>query len=143
MNPEVDWVVLAKHAEAVQGHMNLAGAGFYNLQTPPTEEGQVPMVHIGIGVCLVVPWTHTNQKFPLHLSIVSEDGRELFTAEAEVEAGRAPGMKHGEDSRAYMAVNTILPMPPPGGYRVLARFAKHTRSAPFRVHPPGRGLQVA
>ena len=145
MRPEVDFVVVANHAECLNGLLYLAGAGFTDLYQPPAPEGQTAAVNIGVGVSTIVPWSETNKEHSLTVAIENEDGQVLWEAtDIKVEVGRSPGTVAGTDFRPQIAINAIMPCPPLGGYRVRATFAKHTKSAAFRVAPPpGGNLRIA
>lgn len=145
MRPEVDFVVIANHAECQNGLLYLAGAGFTELYQPPAPEGQQGAVHLGIGVSMIVPWSETNKELSLEVAIENEDGQTLWKAsDIKVEVGRSPGTVAGTDFRPQIAIGATMPCPPLGGYRVRATFAKHTKSVAFRVAPPPQGnLRIA
>ncbi len=139
---EIEYMLLANHAEAVNGLLHVLGAGWtdqWRGRQPP--DVPPPLTHFAIGVSVLVPWTETNRPHHLILTIESEDGSELGRVEADLEIGRPPRIPVGSDQRAVLAINVNIQFPGPGGYRVVARLGEQTRSGSFRVHdevPPGQ-----
>lgn len=132
--PRVETLLMANHAEAQNGLLYVMGGGWTDLHRPPRNpEDPPPVSHIGIGVTILVAWTETNRRYPLLLKIESEDGRELFKVEGEMESGRPPGSPEGQDLRSALAVNGEVAFPHPGGYRVVAQVGDDVRTVSFRV----------
>jgi hypothetical protein len=141
--PEIEYVVVADHAEAFNGKLYLHGAGWTDVQQPIGPGGQPGIVHIGMAVSILVGWNETNRRFPLRLAIVHEDGGELVKVDAQIEAGRPPGTTPGSDLRNMLAIGAELQFPKPGSYELRAEIAGKKRSVSFRVHhaaaPTGPG----
>jgi len=136
--PQVETLILANHAEAVNGLLYIAGGGWTDHWRPPMPEGQVPISSLGIGVGILVPWGETNRKHTITLRIESEDGGpQLTQLEGEIEVGRPPGIPDGIDQRAVLGINFNLQFPAAGGYRIVAECRESTRSVSFRVHDSG------
>ena len=139
--PQIEFVTLASHAEAINGLLYLQGAGWTDIQQPAGPQGQPGIVHMGIGVSILVGWNETNRRYPHNLSVVHEDGSVLMHADGQVEAGRPPGLPAGSDLRSVLAVSAEMQFPKAGGYEVRAEIDGKVRSAAFRVHqappPPG------
>jgi hypothetical protein len=137
---ELEYVLLADHAEAVNGRLNVLGAGWTDQYRGVVLGAGAPISHFGIGVSVLVPWNETNRPHRLGIRIEDEDGANIGGLEADLEMGRPPGIAHGSDQRAVLGVNVNLTFPRPGGYRVVAELAGQTRTLSFRVHddpPPG------
>jgi hypothetical protein len=140
--PELEFAVIANHAEAINGLLYLQGAGWTDIQLPITPSGQPGIVHFGMAVSILVGWNETNRRFPLKLVVMHEDGAELATVEAQVEAGRPAGLLPGSDIRSVLAVNAEAQFPRPGRYEFRAEMGDRVRSTAFRVNGPP-GLQLA
>ncbi|HWE89934.1 MAG TPA: hypothetical protein VG317_10780, partial [Pseudonocardiaceae bacterium] len=97
--PEIEFVAVANHAEAINNLLYLQGAGWTEIQQPISPDGVPGIVHFGIAVSLLIGWTETNRRFPLTLTVNREDGQELIGLGAQVEAGRPPGTPEGADIR--------------------------------------------
>lgn len=134
--PKVETLLMANHAEALEGLLYVSGGGWTDHhRAASTDGGGPPVSHIGIALSVLVGWTETNRKYPLALRIESEDGdEEVLRVEGEMEAGRPPGVPEGQDLRSVLAVNSEIVFPHPGGYRVVATVADDTRAVAFRVH---------
>jgi hypothetical protein len=133
--PELEFALVANHAEAINGLLYLQGAGWTDVKQPMQPNGQPGVVHCGMAVSILVGWNETNKRFPLKLAVVHEDGQELVAVQAQVEAGRPPGLPPGSDIRSVIAVNAELQFPRPGRYEFRAELDGKVRSASFRVTP--------
>lgn len=136
---EVEFVILANHAEAHNGLLYLSGAGWNDAALGFTHEGHSTPLHFGVGVSVLVPWTETNRKHHLQVRMEHEDGGEpLFQAGGDLEVGRPPGVQHGADQRAVLAIDGITQFPKAGGYRLVAQVSKgKMRTVSFRVRNLG------
>lgn len=136
---EIEFVILANHAETHNGLLYLAGAGWNDAALAFPAEGPSTPLHFGVGVSVLVPWTQTNRKHHLEVRMEHEDGGEpLFRMEGELEVGRPAGAQEGSDQRAVLAVDGITQFPAPGGYRIVAMLDKGSmRTVSFRVRNRG------
>ncbi len=99
------FLLLADHAEAVNGKLYMVGGGWNVLRLPelPHEWG----FHIALG--LDVGWDETNRNHNLVVNVQDPDGVELGEGlSAEFEAGRPPGMPAGQDQRLVMSIGTSV-----------------------------------
>lgn len=132
----LEYVTLANHAEAWNGLLYLQGAGWTDIRPPLGPDGQLSTVHFGIGLSVLVGWNDANQRFPLSLSINAEDGGEpLIRLDGQIEQGRPPGLRPGQDLRSVLAMNADLQFPGAGGYEVRASLGESIRTVSFRVLP--------
>lgn len=133
---DIEYLLLADHAEAANGKLNVLGAGWTDQWRGARPADQPPPItHFGIGVSVLVPWTETNRPHHLVMRIEGEDGRpELGVLEADLELGRPPGLPNGADQRAVLALNADIQFPTPGGYRIVAELGAQARTASFRIH---------
>lgn len=141
--PQIEYVTLAHHAEAIDGLLYLQGAGWSELEQPVDTNGNLGMLHLGIGVSLLIGWNETNRSFPLTVSVEHEDGEQMFAVEGAVEAGRPAGATPGADMRSVLAVSGEVQFGRPGRYVVKATVGDDSggsaRSVSFRVHFPNLG----
>jgi hypothetical protein len=136
---EVEFVLLANHAEAHNGLLYLSGAGWNDAALGFTPEGPSTPLHFGVGVSVLVPWTETNRKHHLQVRMEHEDGGEpLFGAAGDLEVGRPAGVQQGADQRAVLAIDGITQFPKAGGYRLVAQVnGGKMRTVSFRVRNLG------
>ncbi len=132
--PEIEYVAVADHAEAINGKLYLHGAGWTDVQQPMGRDGQPGIVHMGMAVSILVGWNETNRKFPLTLNLAHEDGEELARVSAQIEAGRPPGIAPGSDLRSVLAIGGEMQFPKQGTYRLRAELEGQTREVVFRVN---------
>ena len=100
---EVGFLLLADHAEAVNGKLYMVGGGWNVLRMPELPHDWA--FHIGLG--LDVGWEETNSQHELRVEVHDPDGNELGDGlVAEFEAGRPPGMPAGQEQRLVMSIGT-------------------------------------
>lgn len=137
--PEVEYVTVANHAEALNGLLYLSGAGWTEANVARQPDGNLQIFSFGIGLSVLIGWNETNQRFPLSVTVTGEDGGQpLVHLDAQVEQGRPPGLRPGQDLRSVLAVNCQIQFPGPGGYQVLADVGGRKRSVSFTVHSPAQ-----
>lgn len=100
----VSTFLIADHAEAVAGKLYVTGGCWDTLAV-----SQLPVAHphLTVAAALHVPWKATNHPHILELDLVDEDGASQLPdpVRAEMEAGRPPGMRSGDETVAVLAVN--------------------------------------
>jgi hypothetical protein len=131
--PEIEYVTVADHAEAINGKLYMHGGGWSDIVRPVGPDSQPAIVHFAIAASILVGWNETNRRFPLTITIVHEDGDELAKIGAQVEAGRPPGITPGTDFRNFLAVQANIAFPKTGRYDVRAELDDQTRQVTFRV----------
>lgn len=133
--PSIETLLLANHAEVREGLLNLLGGGWseYTRHYPAGEDP--PVSHFGVALTVLVPWTETNRQHHFQITIATEDGELIGPpVEGGLEMGRAPGVPHGIDQRAILAINADYRFPRPGGYVVAARVGEQDPvTVSFRV----------
>lgn len=133
--PEIEYVTLAAHAEAINGLLYLQGSGLSDIVQPSDSNGQPGVVHIGIGVSILIGWNETGTAYPITISVVNEDGSPLINAAGQVEAGRPPNVPDGSAVRSVLAISAEVQFPRGGGYEVRAELGGTVKTVAFRVHP--------
>lgn len=135
--PEIEYVTLANHAEALNGLLYLQGAGWTDVVVEALPNGQLRPVHMGVGVSILVGWNETNVAYPMGFRMVHEDGGEpVLAGEGQVETGRPAGTAPGAELRNVLAIGADVVFPRPGGYRFEVSLAEVTKGVSFRVHLP-------
>jgi hypothetical protein len=109
-------VFVADNAETVNGKVYVMG-GFW---TRILADQPVPMA---IAAVLQIPYDQTNMKHSFLIRLMTEDGRPYpidnpMSMEGEVEVGRPPGMRKGEESNVPLALRAGAVQLAQGGYRV-------------------------
>jgi Family of unknown function (DUF6941) len=134
--PQIEFVINADHAEAINGKLYLQGAGWTDIARPMAANGQPAIVHMGMAVSILIGWNETNRRFPLTLTLRHEDGDEIAKVSAQVEAGRPAGIPAGSDFRSVLAIGAEIQFPKTGGYVLKAEMDDQERTSVFRVHGP-------
>jgi Family of unknown function (DUF6941) len=140
--PVIENLMVANHAEAINGLLYVSGGGWTeHWRGPVSAEGQFPPSHLGIGLTMLTPWLEANRRFQVRILVEPEDGGDpIVSVEGEMESGRPAGLPEGSDLRTAVALNAEVAYPQAGGYRLVAQVGDDRRSVSFRVHdqlPPG------
>ena len=115
--PEVRMFVIADHAVmAPDGKMYLNGAGIDQVVLPSTP-GHLP-APLYIAVRIRVPWHLTSESLRLRIRALDADRRPFGAdpiVDGQMEVGRAPGARPGDEMAVNLAVPIAgLPIPRPG-----------------------------
>ena len=141
---EIGFLMLADHAESVNGKLYMVGGGWNVLRFPelPHEWG----FHITLG--LDVGWSETNQPHSLNVVIHDPDGVELGEGlSADFETGRPPGMPAGQDQRLVMSIGTTVAFSTAGPHAAVVHVneeeigrARFYLMEGQQAEPPGAGI---
>jgi len=132
---EVEFLILANHAEVQNGLLYLNGGGWSDHHRGVMPGGLAPISTFGIAVGVLIPWGETNTPHQLSVRVEDADGASIGELGATLMTGRPPELPPGADQRAVMAVMFNLQFPHAGDYRVIARLGEQTpRMTTFRVH---------
>ncbi len=117
-DPEIDFLILADRAEAVNGKLYVMGGAW---ETTYVQDIKQP-VPISFAVGVLVPWNATNHDYDLEIRIENPDAREVFRMSAHFNQGRPPTVRPGDPQRVILAA-AALPVifPAIGGYYAIAR----------------------
>lgn len=97
----VGFLLLADHAEAVNGKLYMTGGGWNVLRLPELPHEWA--FHIALGID--IGWHETNATHELQVGIHDPDGVELGEGlTASFETGRPPGMPTGQEQRLVMSI---------------------------------------
>jgi hypothetical protein len=97
----VGFLLLADHAEAVNGKLYMTGGGWNVLRLPELPHEWA--FHIALGID--IGWHETNANHELRVGIHDPDGVELGDGlVASFETGRPPGMPTGQEQRLVMSI---------------------------------------
>jgi hypothetical protein len=132
--PRIENLMLANHAEAVNGLLYVSGAGWAHHWRGPQDPAAPTVSHVGIGLTILVGWNETNRPYQFAVTMDSEDGTEMLRLEGRLEAGRPPGETEGADLRSAVALNGEVQFPGPGRYQVRASVGEDVRTVSFEVH---------
>ncbi len=111
---DIQFALLADHAEIVSGKLYLMGGGWttsYAAVIPAT-------IRLAIVVGVRVGWEETNQPVPVRITVENDDGQEFVRIDGQVNVGRPVGLAPGSAQVAQMAANVPVTLPAFGGYRV-------------------------
>jgi hypothetical protein len=115
---DVEWIILADAAEAVNNKLYLIGGGWETLTINPP----LPLLHpCAIAIAFSVPWNETNQRHNIEIVVDDQDGAQLVKVAGQVEVGRPPGIPLGRAQRVQMALGMALPIQKTGTYVIIVR----------------------
>jgi hypothetical protein len=116
----VDFLIVANHAEVVNGLLYLSGGGWTDHHRIVRTNQPPPISHLGVGVSVVVPWTETNRPHMLTVGLEDQDGSPIMTLQANFKVGRPPQLPEGAEQPILLAFPLDLAFPHTGEYRVIA-----------------------
>ncbi|MFN8616892.1 MAG: hypothetical protein U0837_07315 [Dehalococcoidia bacterium] len=133
---EIDYLVLAEHAEVTGNKLYLMGGGWDTMTV-----AEVPAnVRLILAAGVRIEWDETNAPVPLLVRVDDDDAQEVFRLEGQMNVGRPPHLPPGTSQLSQMTFALSLKLPRFGGYRVsltasvAERLAR--RSIPFRLAGP-------
>jgi hypothetical protein len=130
-DPAIDFLILADAAEEVVGKLYLLG-GAWDMLSPSNYPSLIPF---GLGVGILVPWSHTNMKHHFTFVIKASEGADLVRGDGDFEVGRKPGLRPGMTQRVVLAIRGQLNIPGPGTYEVIAQVADNMKRTTFDALP--------
>lgn len=128
----LEWLILADSAEIANNKLYMLGGGWDLL----TVNSSFPVSrHVAIAAAFNVPWSATNQKHNVEISIVAEDASEALGGIAgEFEVGRPAGIPPGSAQRTQLAAEAVVEFKLPGAYSIRCKIdGQEQRPVPFRV----------
>lgn len=115
---DIEWIILADAAEAVNNKLYLLGGGWDRIALA----SPLPAVHpMAIAVAVSVPWNETNQLHSIEVELADQDGNVAVRVDGQLEVGRPPGMPLGQAQRVQMAMSLGFNITKWGTYAVTAR----------------------
>ncbi|TAK20762.1 MAG: hypothetical protein EPO26_17215 [Chloroflexota bacterium] len=107
---EVDFIVLADRAEAINGKLYMMGGAWDRLGVGDFRQP----IMFSIALAVLVPWSMTNQSHKMAITMRDADGNPIdFRIEASFVTGRPPQL-NGETQRVLLtmpAATVVLPGP--------------------------------
>ena len=138
---ELDFLLLADRAEAVNGKLYMVGGGFDRVLA---RELEAVGVDIDVAFGVLVDYLETNVRHRFALTLENEDNQEVLPAvQAEFEVGRPPGMMVGQAQRVIYVVRGPFPIRQHGGYHwIVTLDGVRQRPTKFWIQPVNAVGQV-
>lgn len=129
---QVDFLVLADYAEAINGKAYIVGGGWdrYTVNTAFPAR-----LMAGVAVGFRVAWDETNRAHPFRVIIQNEDTQEtVASVDGQFETGRPAGIVAGQDQFVPICVNLPVEVRGPGEFSIrLALDEREVETRAFRV----------
>ena len=130
---EIDYLLLAEHAEVTGAKLYLMGGGWDTMNVADVPANIRIMVAAGVRV----DWDETNVPVPLVLRIDDDDAQEVFRINGQMNVGRPPQLLAGTSQLSQMTFAVQANLKRLGGYRITlsagAEAGEVRRSIPFRL----------
>ncbi|MEJ5220475.1 MAG: hypothetical protein WHT63_00530 [Tepidiforma sp.] len=141
---QIEYALLADHAEVLNGKLYLMGGGWDVRQAPAAPARAQFAVAIGVRV----EWDETNVPIALQLRLEDDDGAAVFQLAGQLNVGRPPHVPAGSSQLIQAAVALNAELPAYGGYRAAVRASmpggrEDARALPFRLVPAPPGAAPA
>jgi hypothetical protein len=110
---DVDFLLVADGAEAVNGKLYLLGGGWDRITLP-----QFPgPAKFDVAMGVLIGYTETNERHEFELTLEDDDNQVIVgPVSGQFELGRPPGLKPAQSQRFMVAVRGPFPLPRPGCY---------------------------
>jgi len=117
---EIEFLLLADHAEAVNGKLYLMGGGWDRRAVSDFRQPQAFSVSLGV----LIPWSQTNRQIPLTVTLTDADGHSIAPPfETRIVVGRPANATPGQKLRYMLSINFQMVLPQAGTYVVEARLS--------------------
>lgn len=128
---EVEYLITADAAEALNGKLYLMGAGWDTLNTTSFDA-----VQLSFACGVIVPWNETDYEHGLSIVIQDAEGVPIAPPlTLSVKSGRSPQLEHGASTHIPFAIKAQLKFPGPGTYTLAAAVDNREDSRrTFQVH---------
>ena len=134
--PEIDFLLIADRAEAINGKLYMMGGAWDHITVPDL---RAP-ISFSIAMGILIPWTATNEHHRMRIAVQDTDGHSLAELDGELVAGRPPHLEAGTQQRLLFATTFGVVLPRPGRYAVVVflneREAKRTGFSVVTPPPP-------
>ncbi len=128
---EVEFLILADAAEAVNGKLYMLGGGWDVLTINRPLPYQQPFA---IAAGLLVPWNATNQRHDVEVEIQTDDGEVAVKMAGQLELGRPPGLPTGHPQRVVLTFSGFMNIAAPGTFAIVAKIqGQESKRVSFRV----------
>jgi len=112
---DVQFMMVCDAAQAIGGKLYILGGAWERIVVPELP-GRPPLPFF-LAIGITVPWALANQRFVFCIDLLTEDGERLEElVQAELEAGRPPGMRPGSVTRIPMVGPAQPEFPTAGRY---------------------------
>ena len=138
---EVEFLILADAAQAVNGKLYVLGGGWSTLHPVA-----LPLTHqVSVAAGFRIPWNETNQVHHIEIAIVTADGNPIVPPlRGELEMGRPAGLRPGSDQTPVIAMTANTRFERDGRYEVQVRVEDQiVKTITFDVAPPAKASPPA
>lgn len=129
--PNIEFLILADRAEAVNGKLYMMGGG-WDVLAPPSLAGPAGF---SVALGILVPWLATNMDHQCTVRLEDADGTLLVEMRVDFRTGRPSSMEHGAAQRMMIALPVSTIFPAAGRYAIVATIGEQERRAAFAVRP--------
>ncbi|MBK6562990.1 MAG: hypothetical protein IPI85_09200 [Dehalococcoidia bacterium] len=130
---DIDYLILAEHAEVTGSKLYLMGGGWDTMNVPDVPAN----VRLTAVAGIRVEWDETNVSLPVVVRVDDDDAQEVFRLDGQMNVGRPPQLLAGTSQLSQMTFVLQLQLKALGGYRVSLAVGPEDRqvrrSVPFRL----------
>jgi len=139
---DLDFLLVADRAEALNGKLYLMGGGWDRVTLPQFPGSATFDVALGV----LIGYTETNVRHEFQLTLEDDDNQVVLgPVTGQFELGRPPGIKPAQAQRFMIAVRGPFPLPAPGCYHWVATLdGRRAGRTTFwaDLAPPQQGQQL-
>jgi hypothetical protein len=116
----VESLMLANHAESVNGLLYISGGGCNIHRRIVSPEGAATLSHLGLALIIAVPWHQTNLTHDLIIKFRDEDANVIANINSQLNMGRPPLLRPGTTQYANVGLPMDIVFPHAGDYEIVA-----------------------
>jgi hypothetical protein len=116
----IESVMLANHAESVNGLLYISGGGCNIHRRMVSPGGAAPLSRLGLALIIAVPWHQTNLTHNLMIEFRDEDAHVIANINSKLNVGRPAGLRPGTIQYANVGLPMDIVFPHPGDYEIVA-----------------------
>jgi hypothetical protein len=121
-NVTIETLILANHAESVNGLLYISGGGWTNHNRMVTPGKPPPVSHLGLAIIIAIPWNETNHMHSITVELRDEDANTVIASiNAQINVGRPPNLRPGSIQYPTIGLPIDIVFPHSGGYEIIAR----------------------
>jgi hypothetical protein len=116
----VESLMLANHAESVNGLLYISGGGCNIHRRTVSPGGAATLSHLGLALIIAVPWHQTNLTHNLIIEFRDEDANIIANINSKLNMGRPPGLRPGTIQYANVGLSMDIVFPHQGDFEIVA-----------------------
>lgn len=142
---KIDYLIVANHAEVINGLLYLSGGGFTDVYQPATE-ATASITHFCAALSILIPQDTAHQRHTFTINLINQESKEILaSSEASFSVNKPLTIEEGTEQHVVAVTQFNIMFPTPGFYRVEAIVDNRDAEGywKFRVHERGGTYHIS